>query len=92
MTTLTKCLLLVLIWLHLGQPEKPRLAYYPGYIWKYRSNCEVKTSDGYCLEPLVLKKDGIDEIRGKAFLQHGLLGSGANWMLSGRPKKVSEPG
>ena len=91
MTTLTKYLLLVLLWLNQGQSKKPKIDYWLlyDYIWEYRSNCEVKTSDGYCLEPLVLKKKGIDEIHGKAFLQHGLLGSGDNWMVSG-PKKVSE--
>ena len=92
MKTLTATLLLVLIWFHQGQSEKPKkfrphIPYYSGYTKKYFLNCEVETSDGYCLEPLVLKKEGM-EIRGKAFLQHGLLGSVANWVLSG-PEKVS---
>ena len=99
MKSLTATLLLMLIWFHQGhgQSEKnrPNLPYHAGYILKSFSKCEVKTNDSYCLEPLVLKKDplvlkkeGIEKIRGKAFLQHGLLGSGVNWLLSG-PEKVS---
>ena len=89
MKTLTSTLLLVLIWFHLGQSQsenhKPPLTTYSGYTYEYFS---IETSDGYHLEPLNLKKGGTKEIRGKAFLQHGLLGSGANWMLSG-PRNVS---
>ena len=89
MKTLSSTLLLVLIWFHLGQSRsenhKPPLTTYSGYTYEYFS---IETSDGYHLEPFNLKKGGTKEIRGKAFLQHGLLGSGANWMLSG-PRNVS---
>ena len=92
MKSLTATLLLMLIWFHQGQGQseknRPHLPYYPGYILRSFSNCQVKTIDSYCLEPLVLNKEGIETIRGKAFLQHGLLGSGVNWLLSG-PEKVS---
>ena len=92
MKSLTATLLLMLIWFHQGQGQseknRPNLPYHAGYILDQSfSNCQVKTIDGYCLEPLVLIKKG-EMIRGKAFLQHGLLGSGVNWLLSG-PEKVS---
>ena len=42
---------------------------YPGYDLRPVSNCEVKTTDGYCLEPHILKKtpkkEGAEKIRGK---------------------------
>ena len=86
MKTLTSILFLVLIWFHLGQNQsKPYIPYYKGYTKRYFS---IETSDGYRIEPLTLRKEGTEDIRGRAFLQHGLLGSGANWMLSG-PKNVS---
>ena len=92
MKSLTATLLLMLIWFHQGQGQsekyRPHLPYHSGYILRSFSNCNVQTIDGYCLEPQVLKKEGIEKIRGKAFLQHGLLGSGVNWLLSG-PEKVS---
>ena len=91
MKSLTATLLLMLIWFHQGQGQseknRPNLPYHAGYILQSFSKCEVQTIDGYCLEPLVLIKKG-EMIRGKAFLQHGLLGSGVNWLLSG-PEKVS---
>ena len=92
MKSLTATLLLMLIWFHQGQGQseknRPQWPYHSGYIVRSPySNCQAKTIDGYCLEPLVLNKFN-STIRGKAFLQHGLLGSGVNWLLSG-PEKVS---